>query len=152
MTTVIQTIGELANVFLGFSPKPSERNKKGEYLLLGGRNMQNGLLVTTDADSYVDGIDRGSFQRAIAKPGDIIVSILFDRRKLYLYQKNDPRAVVNNSCAIVRAGAQSDYIISYLRTLTGERDFLDKAANFYFPFKMRLTMLPYLHGKTTKNR
>jgi hypothetical protein len=23
---------------------------------------------------------------------------------------------------------------------------------FYFPFKMRLTMLPYLHGKTTKNR
>jgi hypothetical protein len=57
--------------------------------------------------------------------GDIIVSTLFDRRKLYRYGKDDPPAVVNNSCAIIRAGRESDYIVSYLRTLSGERDFLD---------------------------
>ena len=126
-TTRVQTVGELASVFPGFTPTPSERKTKGEYLLLGGRNLQQGTLVRTDKDSYVDEIDRASFKRSIAEQGDIIVSTLFDRRKLYLYKADDPRAVVNNSCAIIRAGAQSDYIISYLRTLTGERDFLAKA-------------------------
>ncbi|MCU1335919.1 MAG: hypothetical protein JWO19_1500 [Bryobacterales bacterium] len=126
--TPSKSIGELATVILGFSPKPIERTKSGRYLLLGGRNLQRGQLVATDADSYVNTIDRASFQRAIAQPGDIIVSTLFDRRKLYLFQPDDPRAVVNSSCAIIRAGKQSDYIVSYLRSMTGERDFLEKAA------------------------
>ena len=113
MTTPLQKIAELATVTPGFSPKPTERKKAGAYLLLGGRNIKDGRLVTTDADSYIDVIDRESFRRAIAKPGDLIVSTLFDRRKLYLYDRDDPPAVVNNSCAIIRAGEQSDYIISY---------------------------------------
>src|SRR4051812_27186983 len=102
--TPAKTIGELASVFPGFSPKPDERVKKGQYLLPGGRNLQHGTLITTDADSYINTIDRASSKRAIAQTGDIIVSTLFDRRKLYLYRKGDPRAVVNNSCAIIRAG------------------------------------------------
>jgi len=97
-------------------------------LLLGGRNIKDGRLVTTDADSYIDELDRESFRRAIAKPGDTIVSTLFDRRELYVYKKGDPAAVVNNSCAIIRAGKDSDYIVSYLRTIEGERDFLEKAS------------------------
>src|SRR6266436_8435114 len=104
MMTQVKTIAELATVTPGFSPKPSERRKAGRYLLLGGRNIKNGKLITTDADSYVDTIDRERFRRAIAKLGDIIVSTLFDRRKLYRYGKDDPPAVVNNSCAIIRAG------------------------------------------------
>ena len=120
-------ISELASVIPGFSPKPAERKKAGRYLLLGGRNIKDGRLVTTPADSYVDDIGRESFRRAIATPGDIVVSTLFDRRKLYVYLQDDPPAVVNNSCAIIRAGKESDYIVSYLRTVTGEKDFLDKA-------------------------
>lgn len=71
--TQVRTIAELATVTPGFSPKPSERRKAGRYLLLGGRNIRNGKLIMTDADAYVDTIDRESFRRAIAKPGDIIV-------------------------------------------------------------------------------
>jgi len=124
----MRAISELASVIPGFSPKPIERKRAGEYLLLGGRNLKDGRLVTTDADSYMDAVDRASFRRAIAKPGDIIVATLFARRKLYVYGKDDPRAVVNSSCAIIRAGAQSDYIVSYLRTMTGEEEFLAKAS------------------------
>src|SRR5450759_972881 len=127
MSTPLQTIAELATVSPGFSPKPAERKRTGQYLLLGGRNIKDGTLVTTDADSYVDTIDRESFRRAIARPGDVIVSTLFDRRKLYLYANDDPPAVVNSSCAIVRAGQESDYIISYLRSPQGASDFLEKA-------------------------
>src|ERR1019366_213368 len=128
MTAPVKKIAELAAVTPGFSPKPEERKKSDQYLLLGGRNIKDGKLITTDADSYVGEIDRESFRRAIAKPGDAIVSTLFDRRKLYLYDKNDPPAVVNNSCAIIRAGQQSDYIISYLRSVQGASDFLEKAS------------------------
>jgi len=127
MTTTLKKLAELATVTQGFSPKPNERKRSGKYLLLGGRNLKDGRLITTDADSYVGEIDRESFRRAIAKPDDVIVSTLFDRRKLYLYDKDDPPAVVNNSCAIIRAGKQSDYIITYLRSEQGGRDFLEKA-------------------------
>jgi hypothetical protein len=77
------------------------------YILL--RNVFKASLSSPAcADvGYVDDIDRESFRRAIAKSGDVIVSTLFDRRKLYLYDKNDPPAVVNNSCTIIRAGQQS---------------------------------------------
>ena len=128
MTKPLKKIAELATITPGFSPKPEERKKSGQYLLLGGRNTKDGKLINTDADSYVGEIDRESFRRAIAKPGDVIVSTLFDRRKLYLYDKDDPPAVVNNSCAIIRAGQQSDYIISYLRSMQGATDFLAKAS------------------------
>jgi hypothetical protein len=124
----IKRIGDLAIVTPGFTPKPNERQKAGRYLLLGGRNIKDGKLVKTEADSYINDIDRESFRRALAREGDIIVSTLFDRRKLYVYQKSDPPAIVNNSCAIIRSDGKSDYIASYLRTITGERDFLEKAS------------------------
>jgi hypothetical protein len=121
-------IAELADVIAGFTPKPEERKKHGKYLLLGGRNIKDGVLVRTDADSYVDDLSRNSFQRAIAQPGDVIVSTLFDKRKLYVFRSDDPQAVVNNSCAIIRSSQSGDYIRSYLRTREGQRDFLDKAS------------------------
>jgi hypothetical protein len=128
MTTTLRKINDLATITSGFSPKPKERTKSGQYLLIGGRNLKDGKLIATDTDSYVDEIDRESFRRALAKPGDVIVSTLFDRRKLYLYDKHDPPAVVNGSCAIIRAGQQSDYIITYLRSAQGGSDFLEKAS------------------------
>jgi hypothetical protein len=127
MTTPLKKIADLATITPGFSPRPEERKKSGQYLLLSGRNIKDGRLITTDTDSYVGEIDRESFRRAIAKPGDVIVSMIFDRRKLYLYNKDDPTAVVNSSCAIIRAGQQSDYIMSYMRSVQGASDFLEKA-------------------------
>lgn len=123
----LKRISDLATLIPGFSPKRDERKKRGHYLLLGGRNIKADNLIKTKADSYVDRINRPSFGRAIARPGDIIVSTLFDRRKVYVYTDQDPPAVVNNSCAIIRSGEQSDYIVSYLRTIQGHKDFLDKA-------------------------
>lgn len=127
MNKPVRRLEELATIIPGFSPTKAERKKAGDYLLVGGRNIKNGTLVMTNVDSYVDSIDRPSFKRAIAQPGDIIVSTLFDRRKVYLYRKEDPVAAVNNSCAIIRSASQGDYVISYLRTLSGQQDFIEKA-------------------------
>ena len=121
-------LSELALIVPGYSARPEERRKTGKYLLLGGRNIKDGHLITTDKDAFVGDIAKDSFRRAIAQPGDIIVSTLFDRRKLYIYRLEDPRAVVNSSCAIIRAPEKSDYIVSYLRTLKGKEQFLSDAA------------------------
>jgi hypothetical protein len=118
---------ELATVCPGYSPTPAERKASGEYLVIGGRNIKNGQLVRTKHDSYLDQLNKASFRRAIARPGDIIVSTLFDTRKLYIYQRNDPKAVINGSCAIIRVPENSDYIVSYLRTAKGCGEFLENA-------------------------
>ncbi|MFC1523825.1 RNA-binding domain-containing protein [Thermodesulfobacteriota bacterium] len=127
-TTRIAKISELAVIFPGYSPRPEERKPQGKYLLIGGRNINNNRLEKTDKDSYVDNTIKDSFRRAIAQPGDIIVSTLFNRRKLYIYRDTDPIAVVNNSCAIIRTSENNDYIVSYLRTLKGQERFLEEAA------------------------
>ncbi|MBF0276083.1 MAG: hypothetical protein HQK84_12705, partial [Nitrospinae bacterium] len=95
MKTEIKKIADLSSVLPGFSPKPNERKKSGKYLLIGGRNIKEGSLVRTDKDSYVDEVPRSSFERAIPRNGDIIVSTLFNKRKLYIYKESDPLGVVN---------------------------------------------------------
>jgi len=124
----IKPLREIAEIYPGYSPKREERLQTGEYLLVGGRNINNGRLILTDKDAYVNYSSRGSFNHAITQPGDIIISTLFDRRKLYIYQKQDPKAVINNSCAIIRAPETNDYIISYLKTIQGQSNFLSQAS------------------------
>jgi hypothetical protein len=53
MTAKLKKIAELATITPGFSPLPKERKKSGQYLLLGGRNIKDGKLITTGADSVV---------------------------------------------------------------------------------------------------
>ena len=67
------------------------------------------------------------------------MSTLFDTRKLYIYRNDDPLAVVNRSCAIIRAPEKNDYIISYLRTLEGKKQFLSDATQ-----ATRGTCIPHL--------
>src|SRR5438105_8031082 len=132
-------LGQIAAVVTGYSPRRDERKKTGKYLLLGGRNIKDGRLARTPKDNYIDDVPKGSFQRAVAQAGDVIVSTLFDTRKLYVYRDDDPPAVVNNSCAIIRAPEKNDYIISYLRTLEGKKKFLSDATR-----ATRGTFIPHL--------
>lgn len=124
----VKPLSELADIYPGYSPKSNERLHSGEYLSIGGRNINNGQLILTNKDAYINKTSKSSFLNAIAQPGDIIVSTLFDRRKLYIYQKSDPKAIINSSCAIVRAPQANDYIISYLRTYQGQSDFISQAS------------------------
>ena len=50
----IKTIGEMANVSLGYSPKPEERLEAGEYRIIGGRNIKGGLLHILKNDKYIN--------------------------------------------------------------------------------------------------
>ncbi len=42
-----KSLSELVEIYAGYSPKPEERRKCGEYLIIGGRNISNGHLTLT---------------------------------------------------------------------------------------------------------
>jgi len=57
----VEPISKLASISLGYSPKPEERMPMGKYLLIGGRNINNGHLVTSDKDTYINDIPKTAF-------------------------------------------------------------------------------------------
>lgn len=122
----VKLIEEMADVFIGYSPKPLERLERGEYLIVGGRNIKDSFFIKTKKDKYINYIDTPSFERAILQPGDIIVSLLFKERKLYIYKESDPKAVLSSSCAIIHS-PHNEYILTYLKTNEGQRLFLKQA-------------------------
>jgi hypothetical protein len=122
-------LSELAEVLPGYNAPRNEVKQRGKYLLLGGRNVKGTQIVLTDRDRYIDEVNKPSFCRAIPRPGDIIVSLLWSTRKVCTFGGSDPRAVVNSSCAIVRASSKNDYIASYLRSETGRKQFMADSAH-----------------------
>lgn len=135
----VKKLCELANIYRGYSALRSENPQVIElkyiktipmdkYLLLGGRNINHGLLKLTDYDRYIDKINKPSFSRAILKPGDIIISMLFSKRNIYIYKKDDPRAVANNSCAIIRS-PDKNYLYTYFQSKEGQDLFIKQTKN-----------------------
>lgn len=122
----VKYLEKIAEVIPGYSPKQNERLGRGEYLIFGGRNIKDSALRLTKQDSYINQIDKPSFRRAVLKPGDITISLLFRERKLYVYKEDDPKAVLSSSCALIRS-PHSEYILTYLETKEGQKLFLKQA-------------------------
>jgi len=103
-----------------------ERRKQGQYRLLTGRNLSGLELKYSDGDDFVVDSGRPSFQRSVLREGDIIVSTLFEERKLYVFKHSDPPAVAGNSLAVVRP-VRDSFLCDYLNTSTGRERFLQEA-------------------------
>lgn len=121
-------LSELAEVVGGYAPKPGERLSEGAYRLLTGRNLGETGLLQLARDQFINAADTPGFARAILKADDVIVSLLFKYRKLYIYRKSDPVAVGTDSLAIIRAEGDT-YIRDYLNTVAGRERFLQEAAH-----------------------
>lgn len=133
----IKELHELAIVYRGYSPNQSddisvigdqnpEDIDQNKFLLLGGRNIYNGSIQLTKKDRYIELNKKDTFQRSILKPGDIIISLLFANRKIYFYSLQDPSAVVNSSCAIIRS-PDNKYLYTYLKSIEGRDLFIAQA-------------------------
>lgn len=118
---------ELANVHSGYSANPGERRKQGPYRLLTGRNLSGLELRRLDHDEFVAESDKPSFRRCILQEGDILVSTLFEERKLYIYKHTDPPAVAANSLAVIRP-LKDTFLRDYLNTSSGRERYLQEAA------------------------
>jgi hypothetical protein len=125
--TKLAPLSMLAQVYPGYSPRPTERCRQGPYRVLTGRNLSGLVLRYFDQDDFVSESDRPSFKRSVLREGDIIVSTLFTERKLYIFKRSDPLAVAGDSLALIRPRDDS-FLRDYLNTSTGRERFLQDAA------------------------
>jgi hypothetical protein len=118
---------DLADVRGGYRAKSSERKNKGQYKLIGGRNIAGPRLRPTKKDCFLVETSGTNFDRCILRPGDILISVLFEERKLYVYKDSDPKAVAGESLAIIRPRSDT-FLADYFNTATGRERFLQEAA------------------------
>ena len=71
----------------------------GKYLYLTGKNIKDGVFISHPNDKYIDVKDD---EKHVLKPGDIVVSSLWNFRKIYQYKKQDPPLVCSNNMFIIR--------------------------------------------------
>lgn len=113
-------LAEMAEVFLGCGFQTKQMKSEGEILYLRARNILKGSLNFFPDDKYVSLKDIPSdYNKAIIKPGDILVSRLFKPdAKVYIYKSTDPPAIASNIIFILRS-SNSDYLATFLNTEGG---------------------------------
>ncbi len=118
----VKKLSEMAEVRRGFSPRSECKKKKGKYLVFSFRNVKESALVHTERDQFVDDLKISNFETSILQEGDIVVNLLFNKRKLYTYKKGDMRAVVTHNYGIIRS-RENQYIKTYLSSESGQKLF-----------------------------
>jgi len=101
---------DLSNIFRGRYLPSTILKKSGEILYLTGRNIQNGEIVSTDRDRFLN--EEKKYSKWILKPGDIIVTSLWIKRKIYQYKKSDPPSIVGGNWIILRTN-HNEYLSKY---------------------------------------
>lgn len=116
----VKPLSELADILLGSSINSKGLTFKGEILYLRPRNIIKGSLVLSDEDKYLFINSLGHrFQKALVKPGDVLVSRIFkNEMKAYVYKSSDPPAIASNLIYVLRS-TNSDYLAAYLNTARG---------------------------------
>ncbi len=118
---------ELADIIKGKMIAAHTLKELGDYLYLKPVHIQKEGLKTESALKYVSKADLTEKDyRYILQPGDIVISIIFNDLKMYVYQTSDIPAIASNNLAIIRSSKQ-DYILSYLQTDEGKRIFKTQA-------------------------
>jgi hypothetical protein len=100
----------------GSSISSEKLKDEGEFLYLTGRNIKNGELILKDGDKFIDFSieDKKKFEKSILKPGDIIITTLWDNKKIYQYKKIDPPSVSSGNQIILRTNV-NDYLSKYFK-------------------------------------
>jgi len=134
-------LGDFSTIINGYSAKKDDKKIDGEFLFLGGRNIQDDLLVKTKHDSYLSGVRNDSSMKCIIKPGDIIISTLFKNRKIYQFKETDPKSIASNNIKIIRSD-DNEYLMKYLQTDSFNEQFMEQCK-----IKLRGSVIPYLTSK-----
>jgi type I restriction enzyme M protein len=100
----------------GSSISSEKLKDEGEFLYLTGRNIKNGELILKDRDKFIDFSidDKKKFEKSILKPGDIIITTLWDNKKIYQYKKTDYPSISSGNQIILRTNV-NDYLSKYFK-------------------------------------
>ena len=146
-------LNELEGIFGGRLLTKNQTNSSGKYLYLTPRHVQDKkILSLKEKDRFVDeetftdiGLKKEKtkdyFEKFLLKPGDILVSTIFPKRKVYQIKKNDPKCFAGNNWIILRTKI-NDYLGDYLSVAEFYK-------NFEFQCEKRLKgeVIPFLSAK-----
>ena len=135
-------IGDLGYVFRGNRPKNKYFKSSGKYIFLTGKNIKNGTFISDKSDKYLDLKDD---EKHILQPGDIVVSSLWNNRKIYHYKKKDPPLVCSNNLFIIRSN-QYEYLSRYFQIEEFYNKFLFDCENI-----LSGVTIPFIPLKEFKN-
>jgi hypothetical protein len=113
-------IGSLVEINLGIPFNYEEKKPSGNYKIISSRNILNGFLEETSADSFVEKYNFSERElKAILKKGDILFP-RFNREKvsIYVHNSDDNKFIVNQDIFILR-GKNAEYVATYLNTDSG---------------------------------
>jgi tRNA1(Val) A37 N6-methylase TrmN6 len=123
----LKDLDELAEIISGRPIKREELYKQGDLLYLKPSNIKKGELIISDTSKFANKTSLSErYSNAITQPNDIIISTIFDKLKLYIVKKEDPKMIVSNNMAIIRS-SYDDYILSYLKSEQGLELFSQQA-------------------------
>ena len=134
-------LNEFGDVFRGIHRTHSKLKSKGKYLYLTGRNIQEGNIVSHKKDKFLD-VDNDD--KRILRLGDILVTALWNKRKVYQYKMSDPLSIISGNQIIIRS-PEYEYLSKYFQI-----------EEFYNQFELdcqnRLTgsVIPFLSLKNFK--
>ena len=132
---------DIATVVNGYQAQKNEKKSSGEYLLVSGKNIQNNSLITSEKDVYLDAVRNRNSMKCILQQGDILISTIFNNRKIYQFKDLDPNCIASNNIKIIRS-AKSDYLANYLQTKTFNKEFQEQCNK-----RLKGAVIPYLTKK-----
>lgn len=116
---VYKFLSEIAEVTDGYRIKTNQKKMTGNFLVYSNKNIQDGKFIETENDNYIDYCNEQKFRDSILQEGDIVVNKIFNNRKVYIYKKDDPPAIVTHNFFIIRS-KENEYIKKYLSSKSGQ--------------------------------
>lgn len=121
-------IGDLADVLAGAYLPKNWLLDRGGFLVFKRRHVHDGRLAPQlDQAEYIADESAHLKEQAIARVGDIIVSLRYTPGKVYSVGTNDPPCIVPSGFAIVRSRESGGYIRAFLASSRNQDLLVDKA-------------------------
>jgi hypothetical protein len=117
-----KNLEDLAEIIRGAYIKQGRKKEQGNYLLIRPIDLKENSIEVSEKSRYVNMLSSKTEERALAQPGDILISTVFNQGKIYRVKQNDPAIVVSNNMVILR-GTDNDYLKVYFDTEKGREIF-----------------------------
>ncbi|MCQ0113091.1 restriction endonuclease subunit S [Zhouia amylolytica] len=117
-----KNLEDLTEIIRGAYIKQERKKVQGNYLLIRPIDIKDNTILVSEKSRYINVLNSNAEERALAQPGDILISTVFNQGKIYRVKQNDPPIVASNNMVILR-GTDNDYLKVYFDTEKGREIF-----------------------------
>ena len=107
-------LNQIGDIYRGKYIVNQSLSENGDILYLGGKHIQNDILeINQKTNSFLNELEP-RLNKFLSQEGDIVVSSLWEKRKIYSFKKDDPECFISQSWFLIRS-ERSDYLSKYFK-------------------------------------